>query len=76
LGKSKLFGGAEPTKPPWRREWLPTDVYFENCIIKPCQLGHRPFGYSAVITTSYVRWLLRWTTLFSTPIAKQYNYFD
>jgi len=22
---------------------LPTDVYFENCIIKPCQVGHLPF---------------------------------
>jgi len=35
----------------------------------------RPFVCSAVIT-SYVRRLLWWTTLFSTPIAKLYNHFD
>jgi len=35
--------------------WLPTEVYFENCITKPCQVGHTPFGCPAVITTSYVR---------------------
>jgi len=22
---------------------LPTDVYFENCIAKPCQVGHHAF---------------------------------
>jgi len=31
---------------------------------------YRPFGCSAVIRTSYVRRLLRWTTSFSATIAK------
>ena len=42
LGDLQLFGEAKPTKPPLRQDWLPTDVYFESCITKPCQLGHRP----------------------------------
>ena len=50
-----VFWGLSPPKPPWRRDWLPTDVYFENCITKPCQLGRRSFGCSPVITTSYIR---------------------
>jgi len=47
--------GTKSANAPWRLDWLPLDVYFENCITKPCQVGHRPFGCSAVITTSYVR---------------------
>jgi len=35
-----LFGGA---KTQWRQDWWATDVYFENCITKPCQEGHRPY---------------------------------
>jgi len=31
------------TKPPWRQDWWATDVYFENCVTKPCQVGHRPY---------------------------------
>jgi len=53
--------GAEPTKSPRGdgTTWSPTDVYFGNCITKPCQVGHTSFGCSAVITTSYVRLQLR-----------------
>jgi len=25
-----FLGGLSPPKPPWRWDWLPTDVYFEN----------------------------------------------
>ena len=35
-------------------DWLPIAVYFENCITKPCEVAHRPFGCSAVITKPYV----------------------
>jgi len=76
LGSCSFVWGDKPAKSPWRRDWLPRDVYFENRITKPCQLGHRLFGCSAVTATSYVRRLLRWTTLFSTSIAKLYNHFD
>jgi len=37
--------GAKPTEFP-RGDgitWLTPDVYFENCITKPCQMGHTPF---------------------------------
>jgi len=40
LGDLQLFWGLNPPKPPWGRDCLPTDVYFENCITKPCQLWH------------------------------------
>jgi len=33
-----LFWGAKPL---WLQHWWAADVYFENCIIKPCQVGHR-----------------------------------
>jgi len=54
-GLVAFFRGLSPPKPSWRREWLPTDVYFKNCVTKPCQLGLRRFGCSAVITTSHFR---------------------
>jgi len=42
-GLEGFFGWAKPTKVPlWQRDWLPTDIYFENCITKPWQVGHRP----------------------------------
>jgi len=55
--RGALFGGAKPTESPrgYGITRFPPDVYFENCITKPCQVGHTPFGCSAVITTSYVR---------------------
>ena len=34
------FWGLRPPKPPWRGDWFPTYVYFENCITIPCQLWH------------------------------------
>jgi len=49
------LGGAKPTKALVATGLLPTDVYFEKCVTKPCQLGLWLFGCSAVITTSYVR---------------------
>jgi len=52
---SFVLGFAKPTKAPWRLDWLPSDVYFENCITKPCQVKHRRFGCSVAITTSYAR---------------------
>jgi len=44
LGGLELFWGAKSTNPPERRDWLPTDVYFKNCITKPSQVRHRPLG--------------------------------
>jgi len=45
LGDLELcLGGLRPPKHPWRRDWLPTDVYFEDCITQICQVKHRPFG--------------------------------
>jgi len=77
LGTCSFLGGwAHQSTRGYGTGYQATDVYFENCITKPCQLGLRPFGCSAVITTSYIRRLLRWTTLFSTPTAKLYNHFD
>jgi len=77
-GHGALLGGAKLTKSSRGdgTTWLPTDVYFENCISKPCQVGHLPFQCSAVITTSYVRQQFRWSTLFSTAIANLYKHFD
>jgi len=74
-GLELCFGELSPPNPPWRLNWLQTDVYFEKCITKPCQVVHRPFGCSAVITTCYIRLQLRWITLFSTAIAKLCNCF-
>jgi len=58
-GLELCCGGLDLQKRPWRRECLPADVYFENCFTKPCQVGHRPFECSAMITTSDVRRYLR-----------------
>jgi len=71
FGVCSFLGGLSPPKPPWRRDWLPTDVYFENWYYQTMlPVTHRPFGCSAVIRTSYVRRLLQCTTLFSAAIAK------
>jgi len=35
--------------------WLPTDICFENCITKPCQVGHRPFECPPLITINVLR---------------------
>jgi len=62
--------GTEATKTPLAMGLVTNRRLFRNCITKPCQLAHRPFGCSAVITMSYIRRLLRWTFLFSAAIAK------
>jgi len=62
-----FLGGPKPTKAPCGdgTGHQQTSISKTVRVTKPCQLGHRPSVCSAVITTSYVLKLLRWTTLFS-----------
>ena len=33
-----VWWGLSPPNPLWRQNWLPRDIYFKNCITKPCQI--------------------------------------
>ena len=58
-GTYSFFGGAKPTKTPVATGLVTNRCLIQNCITKPYQLAHRPFRCSAVMTTTYVRRLLR-----------------
>jgi len=73
-GVGVLFGKLRPVG--LETDYQQTSISKTLRVIKQCQLKHRPFGCSAVIATSYVWLELRWTTLFSTAIAKLYNCSD
>jgi len=79
LGLSVGLGFFHQTHqiPVWRRDWLPTDVYFENCITKPCQVGHRPWMLSSDynVLRSTVIAMISFIQC-SQPATAKYNHFD
>jgi len=71
LGDLLLFCGAKTTKATVETGLVTNRRLFRKLYYQTMPaVTYRPFGCSAVITTSYVCRLLRWTNLFTAAIAK------
>jgi len=45
LGGWSFILVANLPKQPVATGLVPTDIYVENCVAKPCPVGHRPFRF-------------------------------
>jgi len=70
-GTWKFFVGLSPSKSPlWRRNWLPTDIYFKNCITKLCKIHQNESN--TFFKLFMLKWLFLWLQmlLVSKPLNK------